>query len=286
MEEQTNLKRFFNEVLTEKRLKKALPKTPFPGKRKPLQYKVTPDEFQLINVYSKDVISSQSRNPQIHIEDTIRMYESNMKDISRELLDIKYAYLFEYRPMELYATEMEMKIVPKEAEYDENEKQKKDLMEKVRQYENEYLQTIQEIKLAQQTYREELKETDSSNEVERSESMRQYILLNKQLLEMKQTHQEMIEFKQSTTKKKQKPVSIEVTDITQTPLPDVIIPTINNNVVKKRLSQKPVAEKKGEEKEELMIENRHEEKNLPYSLKELDVPLNSSPESLESLKKS
>jgi NAD-specific glutamate dehydrogenase len=214
------------------------------------------------------------------------MYESNMKDISRELLDIKYAYLFEYRPMELYATEMEMKIVPKEAEYDENEKQKKDLMEKVRQYENEYLQTIQEIKLAQQTYREELKETDSSNEVERSESMRQYILLNKQLLEMKQTHQEMIEFKQSTTKKKQKPVSIEVTDITQTPLPDVIIPTINNNVVKKRLSQKPVAEKKGEEKEELMIENRHEEKNLPYSLKELDVPLNSSPESLESLKKS
>ena len=281
-EEQTDLKRFFNDVLEQKRLKKALPKTPSPGKRKPLQYQVTPNEFQLINVYSKDVISSQPRNPQIHIDDTLRMYDITLREISKELLDIKYSYLFEYRPMELYATEMEMKIVPKEAEYDEIEKQKNDLASKVKSFEDEYHKTVQEIKLTQQTYREELKELESTNELERRETMRQYILLDKKLFMMKKTHQKMIELKQSTSKKK-KPVSIDVTNIAQniaqSVLPGVIVPTINNNVVKKRLIQTPIAE----EKEELNIENRHEDKKLPDSSEILEDPLNNSPEPLENI---
>jgi tetrahydromethanopterin S-methyltransferase subunit G len=285
-EEQTDLKRFFNDVLEQKRLKKALPKTPSSGKRKPLQYQVTPDEFQLINVYSKDVISSQPRNPQIHIDDTLRMYDKTLREISKELLDIKYSYLFEYRPMELYATEMETKIVPKEAEYDEIEKQKNDLASKVKNVEDEYHKTVQEIKLTQQTYREELKELDSADELERRETMRQYILLDKKLFMMKKTHKKMIELNQSTSKKK-KPISIEVTNIAeniaqniaQSVLPRVIVPTINNNVVKKRLSQTPIAE----EKEELNKENRYEEKKLPDSSEIVEDPLNNSPEPLENI---
>jgi hypothetical protein len=279
MEEQTDLKRFFNEVLEQKRLKNVLPKTPSPGKRKPLQYQVTPNEFQLINVYSKDVISSQPRNPQVHIDDTLQIHDSNLREISKELLDIKYSYLFEYRPMELYATEMETKIVPKEAEFDEIEKQKNDLLAKVKDYEDEYNKSIQEIKLTQQTYIEELKELDSTNELERRESMRQYILLDKKLFMMKKDHKKMVELKQSTSKKK-KPVSIEFTDIAQNVLPGAIVATINNNKVKKRLFQTPIAEQKEEAKEELKIENRFEEKKLPDSLEILEDPLDNSPDSL------
>jgi hypothetical protein len=224
MEEEhfVGLKRFFEARLEEMRLKNALYGTvPENGARKPLKYEVTETEFKLVNQFSRDVVVSQPRIPRINIQESLDDYDAKLKVISKELLDIKYMFLFEYRSMDMYESNLELQILPREREYDRLLKEKNDLEKKINENEEELVKKVKEVLLSQQARRAELQEEE--NEIEKRESMRKYVLLQKKLYTLTKDKKNMTEL--DVSKKKSAPyvhIAADATAVVTKPATQVI----------------------------------------------------------------
>lgn len=194
------LKTFFREHNKEIRKQIALKGTP--TKRSPkkiLQLVIKDDRYALVDPSNKREIKVQPRVSTYDVYEELNRCEEEQHQLSHDLLHRKYAFLFEYKSMEMYLSDLELYIEPKELEYQDLEKEKKKFKQMIELREKKYKEELESIKVAQKVFVSQLKEMDSSADpLEKKGLMKEYILRQKEWLDKKKNQDKLMEYPQKS----------------------------------------------------------------------------------------
>lgn len=178
------------------------------------KYVVYLDRFviQDINTEQEEVVVQ--RFPKLNILDSIQECDIELNKLSKELLDIKYSYLFEYKEIQNYEEDHISLIEPNETKYEELEKKKEQIKKKQKEPFIKNETTKEEIKLQQSRCAQQLKEYDVDTPKNRKiESMTEYIMKQKELLGLMLKPIISIEHDDKELKKNEKQPRLEIEEL-------------------------------------------------------------------------
>lgn len=170
--------------------------------KKILKLVIKDNAYALVDPITKNEGEVQSRVPTYDVYEELRRIEEEQHHLSHDLLHRKYAFLFEYKSMEMYLSDLELYIEPKELEYQDLEKEKKKFKQMIEQRETKYKEELESIKVAQKVFITQLKDMGSSvDPIEKKGLMKEYILRQKEWLNKRNKQDEFMEYLKKTTLK-------------------------------------------------------------------------------------
>ena len=161
------------------------------------QYKfiVYLDRFVIQNTINEQEEVVVQRFPKQTFLNSVRENNEEMKKISKELLDIKYSYLFEYKDIQNYEEDYNSNIEQNEQEYEILEKKIKELNKKQKAPFLVKERKIEEVKLEYNRIQEELKSYEPGEvTIKKKEVLKDYIEKQKELLKLKIKDELLIEY--------------------------------------------------------------------------------------------
>tara|TARA_Y100000992_G_scaffold277976_1_gene223183 strand:+ start:6871 stop:7659 length:789 start_codon:yes stop_codon:yes gene_type:complete len=173
--------------------------------KKILKLVIKDNAFTLVDPITKTEQEVQSRIPTYDVYEELKRIEEEQHDLSHDLLHRKYAFLFEYKSMEMYLSDLELYIEPKELEYQDLEKEKKKFKQMIEQRQTKYKEELESIKVAQKVFITQLKDMGSSvDPIEKKGLMKEYILLQKEWLNKRNKQDEIMEYLKTALKVRNK----------------------------------------------------------------------------------
>ena len=155
------------------------------NKQKTHTYEVYNDRFVLKNIETNQEDVFVKRIPKEHLVDLIEDLNKKQNEISNILLKTKYEFLYDYKPIEYFEETLKTDIEPNELKYKDYENMKQKYLKLKEKIDQEIDRKIEEKKLEQNVFKEDLKELQiEDNDKKKEDSLIEYIKKEKEIYEL------------------------------------------------------------------------------------------------------
>lgn len=164
------------------------------NKKRTIEYQAYPDKFVLRNKENSNIVTEVKRIHKNNIDETLQTYDKELKHIGKQLLDIKYSFLFDYKNISQYETYLNEKIEPNETKFDEIQEKKQYIMNLKEKNKKMLRKEIEDKKSNQKLLIESLKEYEDNES--KQDTLREYIQNGKDIVDLIENYKEITEYEE------------------------------------------------------------------------------------------